>query len=122
LTFVLSTKFDVNAIKRVHVEVAQGAYDVLAGGTYGPKTVCRNKEQADHNLMHLISVALLDGEVWPEQLNEKRINPSDVQDLTKKVTASSNEAFRASLRKTLIMWAARFAALMNGVRSWTARR
>jgi 2-methylcitrate dehydratase len=86
-------KFDVNAIKRVHVEVAQGAYDVLAGGTYGPKTVCRNKEQADHNLMYLISVALLDGEIWPEQFNEERINRSDVQDLMKKVTASSNEAF-----------------------------
>jgi 2-methylcitrate dehydratase len=73
--------------------VAQGAYDVLAGGTYGPKKVCRNKEQADHNLMYLISVALLDGEIWPEQFNEERINRSDVQDLMKKVTASSNEAF-----------------------------
>jgi 2-methylcitrate dehydratase len=86
-------KFDVNAIKRAHVEVAQGAYDVLAGGTYGPKTECRNKEQADHNLMYLISVALLDGEIWPEQFNEERINRGDVQDLMKKVTASSNEAF-----------------------------
>ena len=43
--------------------------------------------------MYLLSVALLDGEIWPVQFTEERINRSDVQDLMKKVTASSNEAF-----------------------------
>ena len=86
-------KLDIKAIKRIHVEVAQGAYDVLGGGSYGPKKECRIKEQADHNLMYLVSVALLDGEVWPEQFATERINRSDVQDLMKKVTASPNDAF-----------------------------
>jgi 2-methylcitrate dehydratase len=83
-------KLDPKAIKRIRVEVAQGAYDVLAGGTYDPKKECRIKEQADHNLMYLVSVALLDDEIWPEQFTTERINRSDVQDLMKKVTASPN--------------------------------
>jgi 2-methylcitrate dehydratase len=90
-------KIDVNAIKSIHVEVAQGAYDVLAGGTYGPKKECRNKEQADHNLMYLISVALLDGEIWPPQFEPERINRDDVQNLMKKVSAAANEDFSRRL-------------------------
>jgi 2-methylcitrate dehydratase len=43
--------------------------------------------------MYLLSVALLDGELWPEQFTGERINRSDVQDLMKKVTASPNDAF-----------------------------
>jgi 2-methylcitrate dehydratase len=84
---------DVEKIKSMHVEVAQGAYDVLAGGTYGPKTECRIKEQADHNLMYLLSVALLDGEIWPPQFTTERINRDDVQSLMKKVTAAPNDDF-----------------------------
>ena len=37
-------------IVSVRLHVAQGAYDVLGGGSYGPKDECRIKEQADHNL------------------------------------------------------------------------
>jgi 2-methylcitrate dehydratase len=88
---------DVEKINSMHVEVAQGAYDVLAGGTYGPKTECRIKEQADHNLMYLLSVALLDGEVWPPQFTTERINRDDVQSLMKKVTAAPNDDFSRRL-------------------------
>ena len=88
---------DVEKIKSMHVEVAQGAYDVLAGGTYGPKTECRIKEQADHNLMYLLSVALLDGEIWPPQFTTERINRDDVQSLMKKVTAAPNDDFSRRL-------------------------
>jgi 2-methylcitrate dehydratase len=90
-------KIDVKAIKKIHVEVAQGAYDVLAGGSYGPKTECRTKEQADHNLMYLLSVALLDGEIWPPQFDPERINRDDVQELMKKVTAAPNDDFSRRL-------------------------
>jgi 2-methylcitrate dehydratase len=88
---------DVEKINSMHVEVAQGAYDVLAGGTYGPKTECRVKEQADHNLMYLLSVALLDGEVWPPQFTTERINRDDVQSLMRKVTAAPNDDFSRRL-------------------------
>ncbi len=43
------------------MEVAKGAYDVLGGGSYGPKEDRHTKEQADHNLKYLVAVALLDG-------------------------------------------------------------
>jgi len=88
---------DADKIQSIHVEVAQGAYDVLAGGTYGPKTECRNKEQADHNLMYLLSVALLDGEIWPSQFTTERINRDDVQSLMTKVTAAPNDDFSRRL-------------------------
>jgi 2-methylcitrate dehydratase len=88
---------DVEKINSMHVEVAQGAYDVLAGGTYGAKTECRVKEQADHNLMYLLSVALLDGEVWPPQFTTERINRDDVQSLMRKVTAAPNDDFSRRL-------------------------
>jgi 2-methylcitrate dehydratase len=88
---------DVEKINSIHVEVAQGAYDVLAGGTYGPKTECRIKEQADHNLMYLLSVALLDGEIWPPQFTTERINRDDVQSLMTKVTAAPNDDFSRRL-------------------------
>ena len=90
-------KIDVKKIQSIHVEVAQGAYDVLAGGTYGPKTECRIKEQADHNLMYLLAVALLDGEIWPAQFTTERINRDDVQGLMKKVTAAPNDDFSRRL-------------------------
>ena len=90
-------KLDVKKIKSTHAEVAQGAYDVLAGGTYGPKTECRIKEQADHNLMYLLAVALLDGEIWPPQFTTERINRDDVQGLMKKVTAAPNDDFSRRL-------------------------
>ena len=90
-------KIEVEKINSMHVEVAQGAYDVLAGGTYGPKTECRIKEQADHNLMYLLSVALLDGEIWPPQFTTERINRDDVQSLMRKVTAAPNDDFSRRL-------------------------
>ena len=73
-------------IASVRLDIAKGADDVLGGGTYGPQEECHDKEQADHNLKYLIAVALLDGEVWPEQFSTERINASDVQDLLHKVT------------------------------------
>ncbi len=39
----------------------------------------RTKEQADHSLPYLIAVALLDGQVMPEQYAPERIERKDVQ-------------------------------------------
>ncbi len=80
-------------IVAIEVAASQGAYDVLGGGSYGPKDECRNKEQADHNLKYLVAVALLDGEVWPEQFASDRILRADVQNLLKKVTVVPDREF-----------------------------
>lgn len=80
-------------IAAVRLHVAQGAYDVLGGGSYGPKDECRIKEQADHNLKYLVAVALLDGQVLPEQFAPDRINRPDVQDLLHKVTVRPSRRY-----------------------------
>lgn len=73
-------------VAEIVVDVPRGAYEVIGGGEYGPKDDCHNKEQADHNLKYMVAVALLDGELWPEQYATERINRADVQALLRTVT------------------------------------
>lgn len=72
-------------VARVTLEVFQGAYDFAGGGAYGDKDQPRTKEQADYNLKYLSAVALLDGGVGPEQLENERVLRADVQDLLTRV-------------------------------------
>jgi 2-methylcitrate dehydratase len=46
----------------------------------------RTKEEADHSLPYLVAVALLDGQVLPEQYLPERIQRPDVQALLGKVS------------------------------------
>lgn len=68
-------------VATVTLEVFQGAYDFAGGGSYGAKDGAWTKEQADYNLKYLSAVALLDGQVGPEQLETERVRRDDVQDL-----------------------------------------
>ena len=47
------------------------------------------KEQADHSMFYVVAVALLDGEVYPDQLIPKRIEQDDVQSLLRKIEVST---------------------------------
>ena len=67
------------------LEVFQGAFDFAGGGAYGNKDHPWTKEQADYNLEYLAAVALLDGGVGPEQLENERVRRSDVQELSTRV-------------------------------------
>src|SRR5204862_2218998 len=71
---------------RITVETFLTAYDIVGGGKYGDRTDVQTKEQADHSLPYLMAVALIDGEVWPEQFDEDRIRRPDVQRLLKRVS------------------------------------
>lgn len=51
------------------------------------------KEEADHSLPYLISVALLDGRVMSEQYSRERINRHDVQDLLNPVSIYRLDGF-----------------------------
>jgi 2-methylcitrate dehydratase len=73
-------------IAHVRVEVFEGAYDIAGGGRYGDKDYPQSKEQADYNLKYLVAVALLDGQVGPEQLETTRVRRDDVQNLLHRVT------------------------------------
>ncbi|WP_040829848.1 MmgE/PrpD family protein [Nocardia jiangxiensis] len=72
----------------VRLEVFEGAYDI-GGGHYGDKDHPRTKDQADYNLKYLSAVALLDGQVGPEQLETERVRRDDVQDLLRRVTVTA---------------------------------
>ena len=86
-TLALRDEHQISArdVAAVTLEVFQGAYDFAGGGSYGTKDRPRTKEQADYNLRYLSAVALLDGQVGPEQLETERINRADVQDLLSRV-------------------------------------
>ncbi len=76
-------------VARASLEVFQGAYDIAGGGAYGDKNHPWTKEQADYNLKYLTAVALLDGAVGPEQLENERVRRADVQDLLARVEVTS---------------------------------
>ncbi len=73
------------AVERVELDTFQVAYDIIGGGEEGGKMEIRTKEQADHSLPYLLAVALLDGQVMPEQFTPERILRPDVQALLRRV-------------------------------------
>jgi len=75
------------AVERVELDTFQVAYDIIGGGEEGGKKEIRTKEEADHSLPYLLAVALLDGQVLPEQFAPERIVRPDVQELLRRVEA-----------------------------------
>src|SRR6202012_593574 len=88
-------KIDPDKIVSIEAEVFQLAFDFAGGGLYGVDKVIRTKEQADHSLPYLLSVALIDGGVTPAQFKPERIAKPDVQALLKKVSTRPNHEFTA---------------------------
>jgi 2-methylcitrate dehydratase PrpD len=52
--------FDTADIVSIAADVFQDAYDFVGGGGFGPKKNVLTKEDADHNLPYLLSVAILE--------------------------------------------------------------
>jgi 2-methylcitrate dehydratase len=76
---------DPATLERVELDTFQVAYDIIGGGEEGGKKAIRTKEQADHSLPYLLAVALLDGQVMPEQFTPERIVRPDVQQLLHRI-------------------------------------
>jgi len=76
---------DPEAVERIELETFQVAFDIIGGGEEGGKKEIRTKEQADHSLPYLLAVALIDGQVLPEQFAPERIVAPDVQALLRRV-------------------------------------
>jgi 2-methylcitrate dehydratase len=72
-------------VERIELDTFQVAYDIIGGGEEGDKRHVRSKEEADHSLPYLLAVALLDGQVLPEQYRPERIVADDVQELLRRV-------------------------------------
>ena len=79
-------------VERVELDTFQVAYDIIGGGEEGDKHRVESKEEADHSLPYLIAVALLDGQVLPEQYIPERIRRADVQDLLRRVEVRPDAA------------------------------
>ena len=88
-------------IEQIDVETFDVAYNIIGGGNEGDKTVVSTKEEADHSLPYVISVALLDGQVMPEQYTTERINRRDVQELLNKVSIHPTEEFSKRFPKEM---------------------
>src|ERR1700729_372003 len=88
-------KVDPTKVVAIEADVTRMTYDFAGGGLYGVDKVIRTKEQADHSLPYLLSVALIDGDVTPAQFKPDRIAKPDVQALLKKVSTRPNHEFTA---------------------------
>jgi 2-methylcitrate dehydratase len=86
-------EFDPSEIEHIDVETFDVAYNIIGGGEEGDKTIVSTKEGADHSLPYVVSVALLDGQVMPEQYELERINRPDIQELLHKVSVHPIESF-----------------------------
>jgi 2-methylcitrate dehydratase len=72
-------------VARIEIDIFDVAYHIIGGGEEGDKKLVCTKEEADHSLPYIVAVALLDGQVMPDQYCPERIARPDVQDLLRKV-------------------------------------
>jgi 2-methylcitrate dehydratase len=87
--------FAIDEVRDVRLRTFRVAYQIIGGGEEGDKRTVRSKEEADHSLPYMLAVALLDGEVQPEQYAAERIAARDVQDLLRRVTITPDQALSA---------------------------
>lgn len=87
--------FRADDVAEVRVRTFQVAYDIIGGGEEGDKRSIRTKEEADHSLPYIVAVALLDGQVLPDQYDPARIAADDVQNLMRKVTVTPYDEYSA---------------------------
>ena len=86
-------RINPNEIEKIEITTFLTAYHIVGGGEYGDRHTVFSKEQADHSLPYVIAAALLDDELYPEQLLESRINQPDIQELLKKVEVKTKIPF-----------------------------
>lgn len=72
-------------IQAIDIETFDVAYNIIGGGEEGEKFTIHTKEEADHSLPYIVSVAFLDDQVLPAQYSPERINRGDVQSLLRRV-------------------------------------
>lgn len=85
--------FSAADIQRIDIDIFDVAYNIIGGGEEGEKITVHTKEEADHSLPYIVAVAILDGQVMPEQYLPERIEREDVQALLRKVHVRPLEEF-----------------------------
>src|SRR5712671_1332028 len=87
--------FAIDKVRDVRLKTFRVAYQIIGGGEEGDKRTVRSKEEADHSLPYMLAVALLDGQVQPEQYAPERIAARDVQELLRHVVITPDQALSA---------------------------
>ncbi len=85
--------FTADEVNKIDIEIFDVAYHIIGGGEEGDKTIVRTKEEADHSLQYMVSAALLDGQVMPDQYEQNRIEANDIQSLLQKVKVSPKQEY-----------------------------
>jgi 2-methylcitrate dehydratase len=80
-------------VKSIDLDIFDVAYNIIGGGEEGEKYTVRTKEEADHSIQYMISAAILDGNVMPEQYLPERIVRADIQTLLRKIKVRPNEEY-----------------------------
>jgi len=86
-------RFTAEDIEKIEIEIFGVAYNIIGGGEEGEKTHIETKEEADHSLPYIVAVAILDGQVMPEQYRPDRIVQEDVQRLLRRVVVRPREDY-----------------------------
>lgn len=111
--------FLAEEIERIGIDIFDVAYHIIGGGEEGKKTDVHTKEQADHSLPYIISVALLDGKVLPEQYLSQRIQQSDVQSLLQKIIVRPSESLSQSFPEAM---PCRLTVTLKDGREWVKEK
>lgn len=80
-------------IEKIEIDIFDVAFHIIGGGEEGDKTIIRTKEEADHSLQYMVGVALIDGNVLPEQYEAERILRDDIQDLLQRFDVRPSQAY-----------------------------
>lgn len=86
---------DPDEIDQIEIKTFSVAYNIIGGGEEGDKTIVHKKEEADHSLQYMTAVALIDGQVLPDQYKPERIKKDDVQSLLRKIKVTPEDTFSA---------------------------
>jgi len=87
--------FSADRVRAIRLKTFAVAHQIIGGGEEGDKRLVRTKDEADHSLPYMLAVALIDGEVQPDQYEPDRIAAQDVQDLLRKVTITADSTLSA---------------------------
>lgn len=93
--------FAAGAVRAVRLKTFAVAHQIIGGGEEGDKRLVRTKEEADHSLPYMLAVALIDGQVQPEQYAPDRIASPDVQQLLRHVTITPEARLSAQFPQRL---------------------
>lgn len=85
--------FTWDQIEHICIDIFDVAFHIIGGGEEGDKTTVRTKEEADHSLQYMVGVALIDGNVLPDQYEADRVTRADIQSLLQRFSVKPKQEY-----------------------------